>query len=215
MLVPPSATQIDAAAKRHLRESDPVMAGIISGVSDAVLLGAHRDRPRDHYGALVRSIVGQQLSVKAAATIYGRLTDLYDGKPPTPEQILAEDPERLRAVGLSYQKAGYLHSLAEHVESGELELHKFNKLPDEQIIEELTAVKGLGLWTAQMFLMFHLNRPDVLPTGDLGIKNAIKAAYRLRKDPTPERMTKIAKPWQPHRTLACRYLWRSLDNEPA
>jgi DNA-3-methyladenine glycosylase II len=129
--------------------------------------------------------------------------------------ILKADPEELKeAAGLSRAKVSYLRSLAEHVLDGELELEKLNELPDEVVIEELTAVKGIGLWTAQMFLMFHLNREDILPTGDLGIRNAIKLIYDLDELPTPEEMEKISEPWRPHRTLACRYLWRSLDNEP-
>jgi len=181
-------------------------------------LPAIRDgRPErdDHYGALVRAIVGQQLSVYAARAIYGRLTARFGGRPPSPAQILAEDPEELRsAAGLSRAKTGYLRSLAEHVISGELELERLDELPDESVIEELVAVKGLGMWTAQTFLMFQLERPDVLPTGDLGIRRAIERAYALAELPGPAEMEAIAAPWRPYRTLACRYLWRSLRNEP-
>jgi DNA-3-methyladenine glycosylase II len=170
---------------------------------------------KDHYGALVRSITGQQLSVLAARAIYGRLTARFDGRAPTPREILADDPEELRAAaGLSRAKVSYLRSLAEHVTSGELELERLDELPDEEVIAELVAVKGLGLWTAQMFLMFHLERPDVLPVGDLGIRRAIERAYGLDGLPDVATMEEIAEPWRPHRTLACRYLWRSLDNEP-
>ena len=169
----------------------------------------------DHYGALVRAITGQQLSVLAARAIYTRLIARYGDRPPTPQEILAEDPEELRAAaGLSRAKAAYLRSLAEHVISGELELERLEELPDEQVIEELVAVKGVGLWTAQMFLMFQLERPDVLPTGDLGIRNAIQRAYALGEPPGVEQMEQIAAPWRPYRTLACRFLWRSLHNEP-
>ena len=178
---------------------------------------ATADRPEkdDHYGALLRSIVGQQLSVLAARAIYGRLLERFDGRPPTPRQVLEQEPEELRAAaGLSRAKVSYLRSLAEHVLTGELELHRLDELPDEQVIAELTAVKGLGLWTAQMFLMFHLERPDVLPVGDLGIRRAIERAYDLPALPDPAAMETIATPWRPYRTLACRYLWRSLDNEP-
>jgi DNA-3-methyladenine glycosylase II len=162
----------------------------------------------DHYGALVRSITGQQLSVLAARAIYGRLTDRFDGRPPTPQEILADDPEELRAAaGLSRAKVSYLRSLAEHVISGELELERLDSLSDEDVIAELVAVKGLGLWTAQMFLMFHLGRPDVLPVGDLGIRRAIERAYGLDGLPDPATMETIAEPWHPQRTLACRYLW--------
>lgn len=163
----------------------------------------------------MRAIAGQQLSVKAARAIYGRLTARFEDRPPTPEEILNDDPEALRAAaGLSRAKVGYLRSLAEHALTGELELERLDELDDEQVIAELTAVKGLGLWTAQMFLMFQLERPDVLPTGDLGIRRAIERAYRLDALPDPIAMEQIAEPWRPHRTLACRYLWRSLANEP-
>lgn len=173
-------------------------------------------RPEDHYGTLVRAIVGQQLSTKAARSIFTRLTDRFEGHTPTPLQVLEDDPEELRlAAGLSRPKVGYLRSLAEHVLSGELELDRLDELPDEQVIAELVAVKGLGVWSAHMFLMFHLQRPDVLPVGDLGIRKAIQRAYALKEMPGPAEMETIAQPWRPHRTLACRYLWRSLDNEPS
>jgi DNA-3-methyladenine glycosylase II len=169
----------------------------------------------DHYGALVRTITGQQLSVMAARAIYGRLTARFDERPPTPQQILADDPEELRAAaGLSRAKVSYLRSLAEHVISGELELGRLDDLSDEDAIAELVAVKGLGLWSAHMFLMFHLDRPDVLPVGDLGIRRAIERAYGLDGLPDSATMEAIAEPWRPYRTLACRYLWRSLDNQP-
>jgi len=170
----------------------------------------------DHYGALVRAIVGQQLSVHAARAIYGRLTARFGDRTPTPEQILAEDPEELRAAaGLSRAKVGYLRSLAEHVISGELELERLGDLDDDAVVSELVAVKGLGMWTAQMFLMFHLERPDVLPVGDLGIRRAIERAYGLDELPQAPAIEQIGEQWRPHRTLACRYLWRSLRNEPA
>jgi DNA-3-methyladenine glycosylase II len=192
---------------------------VLAEVIDAVGALPHpRDgRPErgDHYGALVRAIAGQQLSVLAARAIYGRLLARFDGHPPTPQEILADEPEELRAAaGFSRAKVSYLRSLAEHVISGELELERLEELSDEHAIAELVAVKGLGLWTAQMFLMFQLERPDVLPTGDLGIRRAIERAYGLEALPEPAAMERIAEPWRPHRTLACRYLWRSLANEP-
>jgi DNA-3-methyladenine glycosylase II len=193
---------------------DPVLAGVIAAVGPK-LNDARAGRPADHYGALVRAIVGQQLSTKAARSIFGRLTERFDGRTPTPEEVLADEPEELRAAaGLSRAKVGYLRSLAEHVLSGELELDRLDELDDEQVIAELTAVKGLGVWSAHMFLMFHLQRPDVLPVGDLGIRRAIERAYGLDALPDAPEMERIAEPWRPHRTLACRYLWRSLDNEP-
>jgi DNA-3-methyladenine glycosylase II len=176
---------------------------------------ARDGRPADHYGALVRAIVGQQLSTKAARSIFLRLTERFDGRTPTPREVLADEPEALRAAaGLSRAKVSYLRSLAEHALSGELELERLDALPDEQVIAELVAVKGIGVWSAQMFLMFHLQRPDVLPVGDLGIRHAIERAYALDEIPDAATMERIADPWRPHRTLACRYLWRSLDNEP-
>jgi DNA-3-methyladenine glycosylase II len=177
---------------------------------------AGRPDSDDHYGALVRAIVGQQLSVLAARAIYGRLTDRFGGRPPSPRELLDDDPEELRAAaGLSRAKVGFLRSLAEHVLSGELELERLQDLSDEEVIAELTAVKGLGVWSAHMFLMFHLERPDVLPVGDLGIRRAIQRAYELQELPDAAAIERLAEPWRPHRTLACRYLWRSLQNEPA
>ena len=191
----------------------------------ARLLDAHgepslvRDPSRpptgDHYAALVRSIVGQQLSVVAARSIYRRLLEHFGGRPPTPEEVLAADPDEMRlAAGLSGAKTAYLRSLAEHVIAGELELDRLDDLPDDEVLAELVAVKGIGEWSAHMFLMFHLGRPDVLPVGDQGIRNAVKAQYRLRKVPDAKRLEKIARPWRPYRTLACLYLWHSLDNAP-
>lgn len=174
-----------------------------------------RGRPDDAYGALLRAIVGQQLSVKAAKTIYDRLCALYDGGTPSPEQLLATDPEELRGVGLSRPKVGYLRDLAQHVEDGELDLDALPELPDDEVSIMLTAVKGLGQWTADMFLMFHLRRPDVLPVGDLGIRKAAQIVYELDEMPDSATLTELAEPWRPHRTLACLYLWASLDNAPA
>jgi DNA-3-methyladenine glycosylase II len=199
----------------HLRRADPVLAEVIETVGRLPDARDGRPEREDHYGALVRAIVGQQLSVRAARAIYGRLTERFGGRPPTPTEILEDEPEELRAAaGLSRAKVSYLRSLAEHVLTGELELERLDELDDEEAIAELVAVKGLGMWTAHMFLMFHLERPDVLPVGDLGIRRAIERAYGLQQLPEPEAMERIAAPWRPHRTLACRYLWRSLANEP-
>ncbi len=204
----------------HLRGADPVLGGLIDGIEADGGLGERAGRrgldPDDHYGALVRSIVGQQLSVKAARSIYERLLTRFGGHPPKPEQVLADDAEELRAAaGLSRAKVGFLRSLAEHVRSGELELERLDELGDEEVIAELVAVKGLGEWTAHMFLIFHLDRPDILPVGDLGVRRAIMNAYDLLELPTPAEMTDIAQPWRPHRSTAARYLWRSLDATPA
>jgi DNA-3-methyladenine glycosylase II len=199
----------------QLRRSDPVLAELIAGVGKLPNAREGRPPPDDYYGALVRAIVGQQLSVSAARSIYGRLAARFEDRAPTPQEILNDEPEALRAAaGLSRAKVSYLRSLAEHTLSGELELERLNELDDEKVIAELTAVKGIGLWSAQMFLMFHLERPDVLPTGDLGIRRAIERAYGLDGLPDPIAMEEIAEPWRPYRTLACRYLWRSLQNEP-
>jgi DNA-3-methyladenine glycosylase II len=196
-----------------LRAADPVLRGVIDSVGS--LGDARAGRPSDHYGALIRSIVGQQLSTKAARAIYTRLTDRFGGRTPTPEEVLADDPDELRAAaGLSRAKVGFLRSLAEHVLDGSLELARLDELSDDQVIAELVAVKGLGVWTAHMFLMFHLQRPDVLPVGDLGIRRAVRDVYGLDELPAAERLTEIAEPWRPYRTLACRYLWRSLDATP-
>jgi DNA-3-methyladenine glycosylase II len=212
--VPPDKSD-DLVAKKHLRESDSVLARIIDEVGELPSSRDGRPDRGDHYGALVRSIVGQQLSVLAARAIYGRLTSRFGGRPPTPQELLAEEPEELRAeAGLSRAKVGFLRSLAEHVLSGELELERLDSLPDEEVIAELVAVKGLGDWTSHMFLMFHLERPDVLAVGDLGIRRAMERAYGLDELPKPAEMEAIAEPWRPYRTLACRYLWRSLQNEP-
>jgi DNA-3-methyladenine glycosylase II len=204
------------AAVEHLREADPVLHRVIDAVGPEPLNRRRGEQPSEHYGALVRSIVGQQLSTKAARAIYGRLTERFGGRPPTPAEVLGEDPEELRAAaGLSRAKVSFLRSLAEHVVEGRLELERLDELPDHEVIEELTAVKGLGVWTAHMFLMFHLDRPDVLPVGDLGIRRAMMNLYELAELPSPAEMESLAEPWRPYRTLACMYLWRSLDNTPA
>jgi DNA-3-methyladenine glycosylase II len=203
------------AAIEQLCAADATLAGLITAAGP--LPSSRRGRPErdDHYGALLRSIVNQQLSVKAGKAIYGRLTERFNQRPPTPEELLADDPEELRlAVGLSRPKTSYMRSLAEHVLSGQLELARMDELSDEEVITELIAVKGIGEWTAHMFLMFHLERPDVLAPGDLGIRNAIQRAYSLQEIPDAETIERLAERWRPHRTLACRYLWRSLDNEP-
>jgi DNA-3-methyladenine glycosylase II len=198
----------------QLRRSDRIMRRLIDEHGPLDEEQRRRGRPLEPYGALVRSIVGQQLSTKAARSIYDRLTALFDGRTPTPAELLAADPEEVRSVGLSRPKVAYLRSLAEHVESGELKLARLTELPDEEVSAQLTAVKGLGQWTADMFLIFHLGRPDVLPVGDLGIRRAVERAYGLKEIPDAARLTEIGEPWRPQRSLASLYLWRSLDNEP-
>jgi DNA-3-methyladenine glycosylase II len=198
----------EASAVEALREADPVLREVIEEVGPLGDLFA--GRPTDHYGTLVRSIVGQQLSTRAAASIYNRLLERFGGRTPTPDEVLADDPDELRtAAGLSHAKVRYLRSLSEHVLDGSLELDRLTGLPDDEVIARLVAVKGIGLWSAQMFLMFHLRRPDVLPVGDLGIRRAVMRRYGLPALPAPAELTEIAEPWRPHRTLACIYLWRS------
>jgi DNA-3-methyladenine glycosylase II len=203
------------AADAHLSRVDPVLARLIEEGGPLPAEIDRRGRPEDPYGVLMRAIAGQQLSVQAAASIWRKLLDRFGGHVPTPEQILADDPDELRvACGFSRAKVAYLRSLAEHVRSGELELDRLPEMPDGEVSRELTAVKGVGEWTAHMFLIFTLGRPDVLPTGDLGVRNAAMRAYGLDRPPLPAELTALAEPWRPHRTRACLYLWRSLDNEP-
>jgi DNA-3-methyladenine glycosylase II len=201
------------AGDAHLRAADPVIAELVDAYGPLELVPAHR-RGREHYAALVRSIVGQQLSVKAAASIYARVEAMSGGHAPTPEQILAADTDALRGAGLSRAKAAYLRSLAEHVLDGSLELDRLEQLADDAVLAELVAIKGVGAWTAQMFLMFQLVRADVLPVGDLGIRRAVERLYGLDDLPAPAELERIAEPWRPWRTLACRYLWASLENAP-
>jgi DNA-3-methyladenine glycosylase II len=190
------------------------MRELIKSLGPLDIEARRRGRPADAYGALVRSIVGQQLSTKAAATIYGRMTELWHGRTPTPQELLDADPDAIRAAGLSRPKIAYLRSLAEHVLSGELELDRLSELSDEEIAAELTAVKGLGQWTADMFLVFFLGRPDVLPVGDLGVRKAVQQAYELEAMPTAPELEELGEPWRPYRSLASLYLWRSLDAIP-
>jgi DNA-3-methyladenine glycosylase II len=199
----------------HLVAADPVMAELVERFGELSLETRRRRRPPlDAYGTLLRSVVGQQLSAKAASTIYARVLDLFGGATPAPAELLEIAPERLREAGLSGRKVEYVRDLASHVLSGELELDRLEALSDDDVIAEITAIRGLGVWSAQMFLMFFLERPDVLPAGDLGIRNAVKAAYGLDEVPPPAELERIAEPWRPHRTLACVYLWESLANEP-
>jgi len=205
-----------AEAVAHLRAADSILRGVIDEVGVEGLGDRRAGRPHDHYGALVRSIVGQQLSTKAARAIYARLIERFEGRPPTPAEVLADEPEQLRAAaGLSRAKVSFLRSLAEHVVDGTLELERLDELPDEQVITELVAVRGLGVWSAHMFLMFHLQRPDVLAAGDLGIRRAVMVRYGLAELPQAAELERIGEPWRPYRTLACLFLWRSLDAIPA
>jgi len=204
-----------ADAVAYLRASDPVLAAVIDEVGTDGLGDPRAGRPNDHYGALVRSIIGQQVSTAAARAIYARLTDRFGGRTPTPVEVLEDDPEELRAAaGLSRAKLSYLRSLAEHVLDGSRELERLHELSDEEAMTELVAVRGIGPWSAHVFLMFHLMRPDVLPVGDLGIRRAVMLRYGLEALPDAATLTGIAEPWRPYRTLACRYLWSSLARAP-
>ena len=193
-------------ATRHLKRSDPVMKEIIKQVGSCKI-----KLRRNRYVTLVRSIVSQQISGAAARTILGRLDELVSPESVKPETIAPLTIKQLKSVGLSGQKAFYVCDLTEKVLSKEVKLTRMNKLTNEEVINTLTQVKGIGVWTVQMFLMFSLGRLNVLPTGDLGIQNAIKRAYRLRDKPSPDKLRKIAKPWSPYETVACWYLWRSLE----
>jgi DNA-3-methyladenine glycosylase II len=196
-----------------LRASDPVLRAVIDEVGDPG--DPRRGRPDDRYGALVRAIVGQQLSTQSARAIYGRLTERFGGRPPTPEEVLADDPDELRtAAGLSHAKVRYLRSLAERVVDGSLALDRLHELPDEDVIRELTAVKGIGVWSAHLFLMFTLGRPDVVASGDLGIRRAVMIRYGLAMMPSAAEVEEIAERWRPYRTLASLFLWESLRATP-
>jgi len=192
-------------AINYLKRSDPVMRGIIERVG---VCRMEYGEPTFHH--LAESIVYQQLNGKAAETIFKRFT-VAAGSPVTPKGILKLSEQQMRAVGLSKQKSSYLRDLAAKTESGQLDFAKLQVMEEADVIEHLTQVKGVGVWTAHMFLMFTMRRPDVLPTGDYGIQMAMQKYYRKRKLPRPKDMEKIAKAWSPYRSIACWYLWRSLD----
>jgi DNA-3-methyladenine glycosylase II len=210
---------LSAKARKALAAADPTMAALIERVGKIDIATRMKrrkeERPEDPYGALLRAIVGQQLSTKAARTIYLRVVDLFGGTTPTPEQLLEAKEENLRACGLSGRKTEYVRDLATHVVRGELELDRLEQLSDEEVIEEIVAVRGLGQWTAEMFLLFHLQRPDVLSGGDLGIRKAIQIEYGLEEMPPPKRVIEIGEPWRPYRSLASLYLWESLAAVPS
>jgi DNA-3-methyladenine glycosylase II len=201
--------------EEHLRAVDPVLRGLIDDLGPIPPEEDRRASRPDPYQALARAIVGQQLSTKAAASIWTRIEEICDGRTPAPDEILATDPEKLRGAGLSGPKVGYLRDLAERVRDGRLDLGRIAELSDEDIVAELIQIKGVGTWTAEMFLIFHLGRPDVVSTGDLGIRRAVQRAYGMEELPGPTELERIAEPWRPHRSLACLYLWRSLASTPA
>lgn len=197
-----------AKAYRHLREADPRLSDLIDEH------GPYTPRPSpDPYGALVRSIFFQQLAGAAASAIMRRTFALFgdEERTPDPADFLRAADEDLRGAGLSRQKIGYLRDLAQHVVDGRLRFDQVAAMDDGEVIDHLTAVKGIGEWSAHMFLMFHLGRPDVLPTGDLGVRKGMQAVYRLRKEPDVTRATKIGAPWAPYRSVGAWYMWRAVE----
>jgi DNA-3-methyladenine glycosylase II len=218
-VAPPSEQQTPEAltaegydqARRFLMRRDPVLGAAIKRIGACGMAGRQR---KDHLSALCGSIVSQQLSTKAASTIFGRLLALFpDEHIPDATAIAALTDTQLRGVGLSGQKVSYLRDLCARIADDRLRLDELDALPDEAVIERLTSVKGFGRWTAEMFLMFRLHRPDVLPAGDLGIVTAIQRLYRLRKRPDAKRVLKIGEAWRPYRSVASWYLWQSLKLE--
>lgn len=205
-----------AAARDALAAADPVMAELIIRLGELSLETRLAKRPTvGAFDALARTITGQQISTKAAASVYARLCELYDDGHPTPGQTLDLDVETLRSAGLSGRKVEYLKDLALRSSTGELELDSLDQLPDEHVVAEIVAVRGLGPWSAEAFLISHLGRPDVIPSGDLGIRRSIQIEYGLGEMPAPADVIERARPWRPHRTLASIYLWGSLAGDTA
>lgn len=206
--MPPRLRFSAARAYRHLRDADPVVGRLIDEH------GPFRPRPGgDPYGSLVRTILFQQLAGPAARTIQRRWYALYgdEERTPRPEEIMGTSDEQFRGAGVSRQKAGYLRDLAQHVVSGGLDLDALNGMPDDAVTEALTVVRGIGEWSAHMFLMFELGRPDILPVGDLGVRNGMRAAYALDEAPTPAQALEIGEPWTPYRTVGSWYMWRAVE----
>jgi DNA-3-methyladenine glycosylase II len=202
------AAQHIKAARHHLQRTDPTMRLIIKRV------GPFTARlKRDRFGTLVQSIVSQQISGMAARSILSRLEALVGPQTIRPDVLRALDSNTLRSIGLSRQKVTYILDLAEKVDSSSVDLDRLSRLEDEEIIEELTRIKGIGRWTAQMFLMFSLGRLDVLPTADLGLQNAIKKNYKTRGELSSAKIERLARPWRPYATIACWYLWQSLSSD--
>jgi DNA-3-methyladenine glycosylase II len=193
-----------------LKASDRKLARLIDATEPFDLTAWHKTHAAgDPFSVLVNSIISQQLSGSAARAIAGRLRDRFDGRMPSPTQLLAMRPATLRAVGLSRMKVEYLRSLAKHIVSGEFRIEHLGKFSDDEVREQITAIKGLGRWSADMFLLIKLRRPDILPSGDLGIRSAVQRLYRLKHLPTPREVDAIGEKWRPHRTLASLYLWAS------
>jgi DNA-3-methyladenine glycosylase II len=195
-------------ARKHLSKADPKLGLLIKRVGPCRL---HAVAPRDPFEALCMSIASQQLSTKAAATIFGRFCDLFPDRKPTPERVMTLSDEEIRAAGFSRAKMTFVRDLAMHVSNGTLDLKGLKQHPDDEVMRQLVAVKGIGRWTAEIFLMFRLGRPDILPADDLGLMNAVQRAYGLRTRPDAKRLRKLGEAWKPYRSIAAWYLWQSLD----
>lgn len=209
--MPVISDTVAKAAAQHLQERDATLAPVIERVGLCTI------RPHgNYYQELVDSIISQQLSVKAAAAIEGRFRDMFGGEFPAPDQILTKDADDLRAIGFSYAKANYVRDLAQKILDGDVQFDHLDSLTNDEVTAELTQVKGIGVWTTHMFLMFCMGRIDVLPVGDLGIKNGIRALYGLDETPTPAHIELIAQEnnWHPYESIASWYVWQSLDNTP-
>ena len=196
------------AARRHLMRCDPTLRDVIKRVGPCKL---HAAAPKDPFETLCRTIASQQLSIKAADTIYGRFCDLFPSRRPTPALVMTLTDDRIRACGFSRAKVAFIKDLAAHVIDGRLDLRRLRRHADDEVLRQLVAVKGIGRWTAEVFLMFRLGRPDVLPADDLGLMNAVQRAYKLRKRPTAKVLRKMGERWAPYRSIAAWYLWASLS----
>jgi DNA-3-methyladenine glycosylase II len=195
------------AARRHLMKCDPTLRDLIKRVGPCTL---HAVAPKDAFETLCRTIASQQLSTKAAETIFGRFCDLFPNRRPTPERVMTLSDDRIRACGFSRAKVSFVKDLASHVIDGRLDLQRLRRHPDEEVLRQLVAVKGIGRWTAEVFLMFRLGRPDILPADDLGLMNAVHRAYKLRKRPDARTLRKMGDRWRPYRSVVAWYLWASL-----
>lgn len=208
--MPPRLRFSAAAAYRHLRAADPVVGALIDA------RGPYRPRPAmDHYDSLLRTVLFQQLNGRAASTIQQRWQALYGGRYPTPTELLATTDEAFRNAGVSRQKAGYMRDLAAHILAGTLAFEDIEALDDAEVTARITAVKGFGEWSAHMFLMFQLGRPDVLPVGDYGVRNGMRIAYGLSDLPTPAEARALGEPWSPYRSVGSWYMWRATESAPA
>jgi DNA-3-methyladenine glycosylase II len=198
------------AARRHLMRSDPRLREVIKRIGPCKL---HAAAPDDPFEALCRSIASQQLSIKAAETIFRRFCELFPPDcRPTPERVMRVRDLRIRGAGFSRAKVTFIKDLASHVLDGRLDLDGLRKHPDDEVMRQLVAVKGIGRWTAEVFLMFRLGRQDILPADDLGLMNAVQRAYRLRQRPDAKRLRRMGEAWKPYRSVAAWYLWASLDS---